>query len=139
MDDSHNSMKEERRETHAHKLKNELLSWNFFVKFCVWCLTFQNGQWLCLLNLTRHNSIKLCFSVVISVTRFGDISPFWQNLQSLGHFLRPYLLFGKNLDLLWLNWYAIWQIFIDVIGQMLKNNLSIWSHWSLSFSVDCAC
>ena len=27
--------------------------------------------------------------------------------------------------------YAIGQVFIDVNGQMLKNNLAIWSHWSV--------
>ena len=25
--------------------------------------------------------------------------------------------------------YAIGQVFTDVNGQMLKNNLAIWSHW----------
>ena len=34
----------------------------------------------------------------ISVTRFGEILPFWQNLQWLGQFSRVYLLFVRILD-----------------------------------------
>ena len=69
------------------------------------------------------------------MTRFGDISQFWPNLKSLGQFLRVYLLLGKNLDQLWQILYAIGQVFIDVNGQILKNNLAIWSHWSCSVRV----
>ena len=75
-----------------------------------------------------------------SVTRFGKISPFWQNPQSLGQFLRVFLLFGK----FWTDfgkkfyaieqiWYIIGPIFIVTNGQMLKNNLAVWSHWFLRF------
>ena len=62
------------------------------------------------------------------MTRFGKISPFWQNLQSLGQFLKVYLLFGKILDKLWQIKNVIGQVFIDVNGQMLKNKLANWSH-----------
>ena len=54
----------------------------------------------------------------------------WQNFQSLGQFLRVYLLFGKILNRHWQFSYAIGQLFIGINGQMLKNNLAIWSHWS---------
>ena len=33
-----------------------------------------------------------------SVTRFGEISPFWQNMRSLGQFLRVYFLLGRIFD-----------------------------------------
>ena len=55
-----------------------------------------------------------------SVTRFGEISALWQNLQSLGQLSGVYLLFGKILNLLWQILYTFGQIFIDVNGQMLK-------------------
>ena len=37
--------------------------------------------------------------------------------------MRFYLLFGKILDLLWQIMNVIGQIFVDVNGQMLQNNL----------------
>ena len=49
-----------------------------------------------------------------SVTRFGEILSFWQNRQSLGQFLRVYVLFGKILDRIGQILYAIGQVFIDV-------------------------
>ena len=33
----------------------------------------------------------------ISVTRFGEISPFWQNLQSLGQFFEGLFTIWENL------------------------------------------
>ena len=63
-----------------------------------------------------------------SVTRFCEISPFWPNLQSLGQFFRIYLLLGKILDRFRQMLNALGQVFIDVNGQILKNNLAIWSH-----------
>ena len=63
-----------------------------------------------------------------SVTRFGGISPFWQNLHSLRQFLSVYLLFRKILERLWQISNAIGQVFIDMNGQLLKNYLAIWSH-----------
>ena len=64
-----------------------------------------------------------------SVTRFVEISPFGKIFKVLDNFLRVYLLFGKILDRLWQMLHAIGQVFIDINGQMLKNNLFIRSHW----------
>ena len=62
-------------------------------------------------------------------------SSVWPDLAKLCHFatlakyseswaiLRVYLLFAKILDQLWANFH--WR----ANGQMLKNNLVIWSHW----------
>ena len=66
--------------------------------------------------------------VCSSVTRFGNISPLWQNLQSWAIFL---FLFGNIFDLLWQILNDVWQIFEDANGQMLEHNPSIWSHWHL--------
>ena len=43
--------------------------------------------------------------------------------------MRVYLVFGKIWNLLWLILYVIEQIFMDVDGKILKNNLEIWLHW----------
>ena len=76
-----------------------------------------------------------------SVTRFGEISPLWQqkfkslailtSLFSLWQFLQVSLVFGKILNLLWQSLKAIGQFFIVVNSQILKNDLAIWSHWVL--------
>ena len=42
-----------------------------------------------------------------------------------------FFLVGKILDRLWQISNAIGQVFIDINGQMLKNNRAIWSHCSL--------
>ena len=79
----------------------------------------------------KYSFCKLSFGkIIFSVTRFSESSPFWQNLQSLGQFLRVYLLFGNILDRLWQILYANGQVFIDVNSQMSTNKLVIWSHWS---------
>ena len=64
--------------------------------------------------------IKFNLAVETSVTRFGEISPFWKIFKVLGNFLRVYFLFGKILDRLMQILYAIGQVFIDVNGQMLE-------------------
>ena len=64
------------------------------------------------------------------MTGFGEFLPLWQSSHKLlGNFLNVFLLFGKNLGLLWRILNVLGQIFVDVNGQKLKNNLSIWSHW----------
>ena len=63
-----------------------------------------------------------------SVTRFGEISPLWQNFKSLGNFL-------NGLFSIWqtfvptLAFYATGQIVLVVNGQRFKNNKNsaIWS------------
>ena len=43
--------------------------------------------------------------------------------------LTDFFLFGKMMSLLWQIWYIIGLIFIVANGQILKNDLNIWSHW----------
>ena len=71
-----------------------------------------------------------------SVTWFGKISPLWQkSTVSLGQFSTVYFLFWKILNLFGKILNLFWQI-CDIVGlfvivangQILKNNLTIWSH-----------
>ena len=64
------------------------------------------------------------------MTRFGKVSTLWQTPQSLGKFIEGLFTSWQKLDLLWQILYAIGQIFVDVNGQMLENNLAVWSHCS---------
>ena len=53
----------------------------------------------------------------------------WRNFKSLWQFLPVYFLSGKMLSLLWQICDIIGRIFIVSNGHVLKNNLTIWSHW----------
>ena len=53
---------------------------------------------------------------------------FGKSLQVFGKFLTVYFLFGKMLILLWQICDIIGLIFAVANGQILKNNLTIWSH-----------
>ena len=69
-------------------------------------------------------------SFAFRVTRFSEISRLMQKIiQEFGKFLTVYFLFGKMLSLIWQFWYIIGLIFIIANGQLLKNNLTIWSRW----------
>ena len=48
-----------------------------------------------------------------------------QNVDSL-------FLICKMISLLWQIWYIIGIIFIVANGQILKNDLTIWSHWTMN-------
>ena len=66
---------------------------------------------------------------VDSLTRFAKISPLCQKIHVFGKFLTVYFLFRKMLSLLLQIWYIFGRIFIVADGQILKNNLTIWSHY----------
>ena len=63
----------------------------------------------------------------------------WPDLEKfrhLGKILKRVWPFLEWLFSIWQNWehtlaifYALGQIFVVLNGQMLKNNLAIWSHW----------
>ena len=61
----------------------------------------------------------------VSGNQFDQI---WQNFAT-GKFWTVYFLFGKILSLLWQICDILGLIFIVANGQILKNNLIIWSHW----------
>ena len=55
-------------------------------------------------------------------------------MTKFGNFLAVHFLFGQIVILLWQICYITGLIFIVANGQILKHNLSIWSHcWSTSF------
>ena len=54
---------------------------------------------------------------------------FDKTLQVFGKYLTLHFLFGKLLGQLRQIYYIIGQIFVVANGQILKNNLTIWSHW----------
>ena len=56
------------------------------------------------------------------MTRFGEISLVF------GNFLTVYMVFGKIVNLLWLTFYAVGQIFNAVYDQKLKEYFSPSGH-----------
>ena len=63
----------------------------------------------------------ICRWIRTSVTRFG------KKLQVFGKFLSVYFIFDKMLSLLWQICDILGLIFNFANGQILKNNLTIWS------------
>ena len=56
----------------------------------------------------------------ISVTRFGEILPLWQNFESLWLLFEGLFCIGQNFEPNWAHFKDIGQIFIVVIGPILK-------------------
>ena len=65
-----------------------------------------------------------------SVTRFGEISPLWQNFKSLWLFLRVYFVLGKILNPTGHIFRILGKFSLFLLAQYWRNNLAIWSHWS---------
>ena len=95
--------------------------------------------------MVESKPVKLEFTgskVILPLTTFVSIlclqnqcDQIWQNFarfgrifKVLGNFGGNYLLFGKILELLWQVLRNTGRIYVHVNGQMLKNNLAIWSH-----------
>ena len=55
--------------------------------------------------------------LISSVTRYGEISPLWQNFERLWRIKSVYLVFGKSFRLIS---NAIGQIFFASNGQILE-------------------
>ena len=56
----------------------------------------------------------------ISVTRFGEILPLWQNFKSLWLFFEGLFCIGQNIEPNWANFNDIGQNFIVVNCPILK-------------------
>ena len=56
----------------------------------------------------------------ISVTRFGEILPLWQNFKSLWLFFEGLFCIWQTLEPNWANVFEIGQILIVVNGPILK-------------------
>ena len=69
----------------------------------------------------------------------------WRNFATLAKnfVLRQFCVwlykYSANICTIFGNFYATGQFFIVVIGQRLKNNLAIWSHWVASIAVTFDC
>ena len=84
---------------------------------------------LSLFQITHPLSHVHTCSPLCSVTRFGKILPLWRQFTSLGKFLMVYFLIRKMLSLVWQICDIFGIIFFVANGHILKNNLTIWSHW----------
>ena len=81
-----------------------------------------------ILNVISHFLyLSQCDHIWQNFTTFG------KSLQVFGKILTVYFLFGKMMSLLWKICDIIGLIFHVATVQILKNNLTIWSHWSLTF------
>ena len=126
---------------------------NIPFKFCVLCVIFSSlkrnercsWHWITFRHFAfksgLKNKIRFSFFHTICVTRFGEISPLWQKCKNLWWACKG--LWQKCKNLWWARkglfialknyeptlakFHAFGEIFIDVNGQILKNNLSIWS------------
>ena len=87
---------------------------------------------LILTNILSDSSKKRKTRLTFNrVTRFGEILPLWQKFTSLRQIFDSFFC-GKMLSLLGQICDIIGLILIDTNGQILKNNLTIWSHWLIS-------
>ena len=89
--------------------------------------------------MKRWNVRQMSDVYVVVVTQslavWPDLAKFHhlsKSLQVFGSFLMVYLLFGIMLSRLLQICDIIGLIFSVANGQILKNNLTIWSHWTLS-------
>ena len=70
---------------------------------------------------------------VTTMDRTDSVTTLWKILQVFGKLLTVYFLFGKTVNLFWLFCFTYLIIFIVANGQILKHNLTLWSHWAHSF------
>ena len=93
-------------------------------------------MWLFFANVcSSKKTDSLSLSLSISVTRFGKNCQYGNILQVFGKFFTVKFVFGKMLSLLWQICNCVGLIFIVGNGQILKDNLTVWSHCSLSKEV----
>ena len=71
---------------------------------------------------------KFCYATSFQRWRYLPVWPDWAKFCHFGRFFRVYLLSGKMLSLLWQICDIIGLIFIVANGQVLNNNLTIWSY-----------
>ena len=66
--------------------------------------------------------------VVHSVTKFGEISPLWHNLQSLGQFLDGLFTIWQNFEPTLASFIYFWANFHRCKWPNVENDIAIWSH-----------
>ena len=74
-------------------------------------------------DFLNFSCCRQCDQICANFRHFG------KSLQVFGKFLTVFSLFGKMLKLLWQFCDIIVSIFFAANGQILKNNLTIRSHW----------
>ena len=99
-----------------------------------WC----SSRLLCHIWLiTKHSPLpKQPFDLTCSVTRFCEISPLWRNFINHWQIVEVLLSVWQNFEPTLAYFYKfLWYFFYVVNGQILKNNLSIWSLCLSPFAV----
>ena len=71
-------------------------------------------------KFSRHFFEMFRLSSTNSTTRFGEISPLWQNFESLWLLFEGLFRIGLNFEPNWSHFSDIGQIFIVVIDTILK-------------------
>ena len=104
-----------------------------FKLLLLWWLLLQriDDQWTFVTSYVYFSRFCVCQCDQIwrNFTNFGKI------FKVLGNFSRVYVFFGKILGQLFHIYFTLGQILIDVNGQLLKNNLAIWSHFGQSHPI----
>ena len=83
-------------------------------------------------KLKKHEN---AVTSVNSVTRFGEISPLWQHFMNFCQMAESLFSVRQFFNLIWQNCNDFGQPFNVVHGQILKNNIAIWSPCSLCTSL----
>ena len=100
----------------------------------------QSGVSCSMISAKRLNSCCCCgccsrFCVCQCDQIWRNFTNFGKIFKVLGNFSRVYVFFGKILGQLFHIYFTLGQILIDVNGQLLKNNLAIWSHFGQSHPI----
>ena len=108
------------------------LSLRFCPYICLFVFTFLSLHLsLCLqvfvAVLTFVSLFTLSRLLRFSVTRFGEISPLWQNFKGLWQFVRVYLVFGKIFNLLRKFIMKLGEMSLLQMAKYRKSNLVVWS------------
>ena len=103
-------------------------------RYCRWCnLSLSLCEMISIKNVIRKEKFAKKVALLCAQSPVWPDLPkcchFFKNLHIFGNIFTVYFIFVKVLNPLWHNFYAFGQFFIVVNGQILKNNLAIWSHW----------
>ena len=86
-----------------------------------------------------HRRCRDCKNIRTCLESDTTYQPVWPDLAKIRHFChilkafglfsKPSFCIGHKFEPTLGNFHAIGQIYIGVSGQILTNNLAIWSHW----------
>ena len=104
-------------------------------------LTMQLNKTIILPSRSKH-SVRLGIRITIQIKHlswvpvwldFAKFRHFGKKIKALGNFYKPWVVSWNFFNLLWQKCYALGQFYIVVNDQKLKNDKTIWSHWSWRF------